>query len=512
MLPITAETIDQFAPTYVDYETRRTTAVEQIGVESPKSDKDFRQAIMLWNEQSKIGWTTAEQEMLALIYAEEAANGRFHGNIFMRAEFGGNTAEHPIFAGMKIDAQRDASGYGPSDFAKLDMQHKLASTKLCQEQHAMIAVHDIGELVDITVDEARDTGALKKEPPEEKLVGPFKIRLAAYALSTGNPSLYGAILQVARERIKIKKAELLADARARKISGDDFVLGVGQEIGRIMNEVQDSLAHEHGQLEDAFTPEIAAAEKDMSNLFKKTQEEEGFDCTLHTLFDKMEGDAHFRHFIGRMKTAPTKDTPLHTRLFQNGEALSFHLASSQRAISAMTYSQKTIPLVLAAAQELQEGAEKDVAMAFARNSSAALIRNQIRILQKSAPVLDLTGKDTETAALTADADKQAGEFARRVSKATELKQRWTEKRHVETVSYPVTKIADVIDTKTLIAVLEKAAQAIETGAWMPTKADLPIGLGELPKEIQPSFEDVKNSAAKYPLEVKDAYKSAGVRI
>ncbi len=511
MQEITAQNVQDFAPTYHGYAHRRATTASMLGVESAVDLKDFRGPVEKINAESGIGLSTEEKNIIALMLTEEEANVRFNANKYIHPHFGGNTGEHPIFISHKVDAMRDAAGYGPTHFADLDPAHQLASARFFQRQHMKSLVHDAGELIDIAYSEQKATGASYKEPEEEALVGPFKISLAAYAINEHTPALYVSTMHEARERIKLVKQELYDKAIAGEITGDAFVAGVGKEIGRIVEETTQRLTGGKEKLDEALAPRYADAAKGLIEIFDSTQVKGGpVEQKIFDMFDKIEGDAHFRHFVGRMPAKPTEETALMERMFGGGKALSYHLASSSDVIAGITYSQKVIPAALTAAEDMPKGPQRDVALAVARQGSALLVRNYIRMLQKAPPVLDLTGADKETPAQSTQEEQQRQAFARRMDIVRDMKDSWLEKARNGERNFPVTRMEGTVDTKTLIAVLDKAAKAIENGSYVPRT--LPIALGALPPQLQVTHSEMLESARRYPLEVATAYAQHGMAL
>lgn len=511
MHAITADNLKQFYPTYSGYAHRRAETASMIGVESSVDLKDFRASIHDLNEKSGLGLTEQEANIVALMLTEEEANIRFNGNKFIHPNLGGNTGEHPIFLSHKIDMIRDNAGYGPSRFSDLDPKLQLSAAQFYQRQHIKSLLHDGGELIDIAYSEQKATGASFKEPEEEALVGPFKIELAAFAISARKPALYVSKMHIARERIKKVKQELYDQAMRGEITGDEFVIGVGHEIGRIIGEIKGDLAAEHNNLRDAMRPEYRNAATSLTQVFESTQTKGDVHQAIFDMFDKLEGDAHFRHFIGRNVVAPDAHTPLMERAFNGGKALSYHLASSKDVIDAITYSQKTIPLALKLAAEMPKGVEREIALSTARQGAAYILRNYIRILQKSPPLIDVSKADDQSAKLTSDPEAQPEQFTARLAKQRELSSQWQAKRQENgSAHYPITAIEGTVDTKTLIAVFDKAATAIENGSYIPTS--LPIGLGPLPAQLHVSAQDVTRCSKTYPLEVSTHYNEHQVAI
>lgn len=520
MQNITAQNIREFYPNYLGYAARRDRVTDAIGVESTVDFKDFRAPIQMLNRESGLGLSEAEENILALQLSEEEANIRFNGNKFIHPQLGGNTGEHPIFLSLKIDATRDAAGFGPSHFSDLDPAHQQAAARLFQRLHVQSQLHDSGELIDIAFSEQKELHATYKEPAEEEEVGPFKIKLAAYAISIRQPRVYVSAMHLARERIKERKAELFSEAKAaldalpadaseaqRQVIGNGFVAAVGKEIGTIMYEITDQMAQKYGDINQAMRPEYRDAAQTLTTMFQSTQKKGRVEQALFDLFDKLEGDAHFRHFIGRGPSAPSATTSLTDRLFNDGKAMSYHLASSKDVMSAVTYAQKTIRPALEAANSLPKGADRDVAMATMRTAAAGMLRNYCRILQKAPPMIDTSEADASSGIPHVAADQRMAEIRKRADTMHALKENWRV-QHAGN-RYPVTEISGVIDTKLLIAVFDKAASAIEQG-YMPTAGK--IGVGPLPPELQVTLADMVRSSAKYPLETRDAYRGEGLAI
>ena len=505
METITPDTLHLFRPTYPEYHRRRIKTAENVGVESAEDLKDFRAEIERWNAESAIGFRKQETNILALILSEEEGNRRFDNNRFIDPDFGGNTAEHPIFIGHKNDAVRDAAGFAPHMFR--EDAKTLASAKLSQMLHARAAVHDIGELIDISFTEQQITKASSKEPPEEALVGPFKIRLAAYAISQRDPMLYIHTMYDARKRIQAKKKELFEQARDGQITGDAFVAGVGSEIKTILDSTASRLGLEKG-MQDTMRPEYREAAASLTTLFDASQDLNGFEGAMFNLMDKIEGDAHYRHFIGRPSAPLPASAGVLERLFNGGRAVNYHLASSDQVIGSITYAQKTIPPVLKEAHDLPAGPERDVALAYARAGVAMMLRNHIRILQKAPPMIDVTRGDKACAVRTDDVGLQQEEFARRIEMQRTLRDQWKVERKSHGRA-PVMSIEGVVDTATLIAVFEKAASVIEQGKYLPGKTDLPIGLGTLPAVLHVTHADIVDSCKKHPMEKHPAYAAVG---
>ena len=525
MRAITATTLNEFRPDYGPVRPRRAEVVKEIGVLSPRKLKNFMSQIERWNRESAVGWSAAEAEILALVIGEEEQNPRFGGNAFIRREHGGNGGEHPVFIGLQVDAARDAAGYGPEAFNPANPE-TLYAAQLSQRLHTMVALHDVGELVDISLSDVQALSGKKKEPDEEAWVGPFKLKLAAYALAQGNPKLYTRTLDAARQRIETLKPRLFAIAanlngevideaaepelvtvlkaqlgkryqpgQPVRLTSDEFVDAVGKAIGIILTEAQTSLHIDDAALGTVYGPACHS----LSNVFDSTQQFKGnFEGELFTLFDKLEGDAHFRHFAGHMPEAPTRRTPLTERLFQKGEALSLQAGSSLQILKNISYAQGCIPAVLETAAAMPEGPERRVAERFARAGAAALIANHIRLLQKAAPYIDADMKtpDNKNPALSADDRVQVQGTAQKLGQQALLAHEY--RALGKDTRETITDIRGAEKTEVLIAALDKAAELIRDGHFTPTAADLPLPLGTLPDALQMSAEEVRERAARHP--------------
>lgn len=492
MRTITTETLPEFRPTYDEYERRRLATAKHIGVESEEDLKDYRSQIEQWNTHSAIGFDKAETNIIALILSEEEANIRFNNNVFMHRDYGGNTAEHPLFMGHKIDALRDNAGFGPARFLK--DYRTLPAARLCQSLHALTAMHDIGELIDISFSEQKIVNASFKEPPEEALVGPFKLQLAAYAISQRDPMLYIHTMYEARKRIREVKQSLFEQAKAGTITGDAFVTGVGHEIRSIIDDTTAKLEQGRGPLTAQLRPEYSTALSTLVGIFNHSQSLTGFEGAMFNLIDKYEGDSHFRHFIGRPKSEHSHTTPIMERMFNNGTHLSYHMASSAQVVNSVQYAQKAIPAVFAEAEALPPGDEKEVALSFARAGTAALLRNHIRILQKAPPMIDVSKQDNKDAALTADETLQTSEFRRRLDTQRSFIRAWDAQQHIKEWK----TIEGIVPRDLIIAALDKAASAIEEGRYTPTAKDIPIGFGPLPEALYVTRSELERASQKHP--------------
>ncbi len=501
---ITQDNLTAFRPEYDEYTRRRIKTAGQIGVESTEDLKTYREEFRNWNRESKIGFSAQEENILALILLEEQGNRRFNSNKFIDEDFGGNTAEHPIFMGHKIDYLRDNAGFGPGTFDGANPR-TLEAARLSQKLHAMSAVHDIGELMDIAYSEQKLIGATKKEPDEEKLVGPFKLTLAAYAISSGDPMFYVRTMHEARQRINERKKEIFNETLERqkdpevdkKESGNACIDAIGKEIQIIIDDTLVTIENAKGPLHSQLRPEYREALAGLTGVFEEAQAMNGFSGAMFNLIDKYEGDSHYRHFIGKSRHPYAEDSNMVDRAFNGGRSLSYALASSDQVLGDITYSQKVIPAVLSEADKLEAGPAKDVAVAFARAGAAAILRNHIRILQKAPALLDLTKADNKNAVFSKEAEAREGEFVRRLEMQGQLLGR------IETKHYPVTTVGGVMDTKTLIAVIDKMASAIENGTFKPKAA--PFLLGELPANLQVTLADVRHAIEKYPSAVAKEY-------
>lgn len=558
MREITLENLEEFKPKDAEYKKRRDATAARIGVLSQEDLKPFREEVLRWEQDSRIGLERTETNILALLLAEESQNTRFAENKFIAREHGGNGAEHPIFIGHKIDAVREAAGFGHKNF-RIDEQH-LAAARLSQKLHAMGALHDTGEIADISLSEFVKLGkGKKKEPDEEALVAPFKIRMAAHAICIGNPREYIEVINRLKKEIDAAKSTLFEEAMAKKERGEEGVsdwyvdsLGavMGEAIRRFEAEYQLETFFQHPFANDKQKPlkeKYAPAVNSLLALFEQSQklkpdqgellDDEGklrmFESKMMNLFDKLEGDAHFRHFIGMpLDEHAAKSRKLVDRLFNVGDhgdqTITFMMAGSPQVLSSILYSQKTIPDVLNAAEELPDGPAKEMAQQFARHAAAEILRNHATILQKAPPFIEMTSDTPNTPekdlqARVADRRKrrphvaQVGQdgtppptdVAERQRQFLEDRQAVQEGLHgLWVAEHPngrsETKKIDVaMDTQTLIAILEKTACAIEAG-WTPTADQLKgvsIAGTELPPEMQiASKREVIELSKPYPLE------------
>lgn len=520
MLPINPATLAQFTPTYGEFSRRLNAVVEHIGVESQTALKDYRAMLRQVFNESAVGLTEEERDILTIMLAEEAANKRFSGNKWLAKDRGGDTAEHPIFISLQIDKLRDMAGFGPAKWDQLKPEIQMEVAKLSQALHVRAPLHDSGELVDIAADIARELHCTKKEPDEEALVGPYKIMLATYALAQGDQPHYTSAIRQARKWVQQKEQELLANARAGAISGDDYVNGVGREIAAVIGEQTQELLREMNLPSPAPTgdamADLMAAQKTMrqklpepyraaldglTETFAGTQKIEGYTEWMFHLMDKLEGDAHFRHFAGLPSRPKAAASPsLRERFFPHNEPLDYSLVSGSEIAFAIRYSQKAIVNTLREAEALPPGPQHDVALAFARAGAADVLRNHIRILQKAPHALDLTN-DSAKVARTAEPAAQDAAIATRHGAARDAKARWAEQRQARGFA-PITEIdPERVATRELIAVLDKAANAIETGRYRPTREEMiPIGQGKLPAALQVTQQEALESSQRYPLQ------------
>lgn len=519
MRPITPETLPEFEPSYAEFQRRINQMADRIGVESGRKVKDYRAAVQEWFRDSAVGLTGPEIEILTAMLAEEASNKRFSGNKWLAKGRGGDTAEHPVFIGLQIDKLRDLAGFGPGHWHKLSPEMKVEVAKLCQALHVRAPLHDGGELVDIAADIARDLKATKKEPDEEALVGPFKIVLAAQSILHEDPGHYTSAIRAARKRVQAEEQRLQQAAREGKISGDEYINGVGRKIAEVIGEQTQELLRElditpppatgHpmtdltaaiAQVRARMPEEYRQAVTHLTQAFEGTQQIKGYTEWMFHLLDKLEGDAHFRHFAGMPSTPLPANASLRERLFPNNEHLHYSLAAGSEIEFALRYSQKAIVNTLKEAESLPAGPQREVALAFARAGAADILRNHIRILQKGPHALNLTG-DSAKVRPTRDADEQDTHIATRQQVARDTGAHWGIQRKARGIA-PITHIDPAcVSTRELIAVLDKAATAIESGRYRPVREDqIPIGQGALPPALQVSMQEALDSSLKYPLQ------------
>lgn len=513
MKKITQENLAEFRPTYAagSYEERLEDFVEKVGVESGLPQRAYEEALRDWNVKSGIGFTEEEVKMLGLIYKNDEGNNRFDNDTFLHTSKGGNTAEHPMFMGLAFDSFKDAAGFTPDRFDP-ESPDTLRLAQLSQETHAMIAVHDVGEVIDVSFAEQVKTGASKKEPEEEALVAPFKFKMAAYALSIGQPELYEEAVRDLKESALAAKREYYQQAIDGKISGDEFVDSFGKVIGQKIAEAEARID------ESGIAPAYAAAAAELTTHFENAEAYQGMAGAMLAIIDKYEGGYHYAHFAGKAAkdqgaiAAATSDMDaeqrMFSRIFGNGESASYSLANSGNMLSQMAYSQKLLVQTFDAA-DAQPEETREMAQKLAGASGAGIMRAVIGLLQKAPPFVDFSAtRDSEPAiTLSDDPDTQKTGFLERLEHQRSLRD--AALATIKGRRGDINRIEQVMDTKALIAVFDKAAQRMESGEWRPDgkPGSMIFTPGEdLPEALRVSHSELVASSKKYPLDVASEYK------
>lgn len=504
----------RYRPSYAEYNQRFSAYNDVIGVESALENKDYGSALRQWNVESSIGFSEAELDILSLIYSVDEQNKRLENDPFAHPAHGGNTAEHPIFMGLAFDHFRDTVG--------LDGARDKDIAALSRHVHKLIAVHDVGEVIDVSFSEQKASGATFKEPPEEELVGPFKLKLAAYALSTNQPELYIDTVTGMKSAAIEAKQRLFEDAVAGKITGDEFILGFGKVIGQKVAEAEAAMQH-HGESDKTY----ADAANNLIAHFKEGEAKNTTAGYLMALVDRYEGTAHYSDFLGKaakqFAAANPTDNPeerMFNRLFGAGDNLSYTLADAKSIVAELKFSHKPILAAFDAATKETDPKMAQTATKLVGSISAGILRARIKLLQHSAPLLDFSGEADKDAAVTptANRDEQESQLSARLrvqrqARDTALPAMRQRRGHVESIE-------PVMDTKSVIAVLEKAANAMENGTWtpQPTKSGLTFEIGEkLPEALRVTPQELKASNQRYPLDVaaefrQDRLKGQSIRI
>lgn len=518
MKKITAENLAEFAPQTGSYETRLNDFIDDVGLESMSQRKSYGAALRRVNRESGIGFTKEEIQILDLIYTMDERNERFDNDTHIQPGHGGNTAEHPIFMSLAFDSFKDKAGLGGTAFDPKS-EESLRVARLSQQVHGMIAVHDVGEIIDISFGEQLKAGATYKEPEEEKLVGPFKFKLAAYALSVGMPEIYADTIHDIKETATKAKKELFEQAVRGEIAGDDFVAGVGKVIGAKIAEAENKM--------QAFTPamEYADAAEKLSDLFHEAETGTSVAAKLLGLTDQFEGSFHYAHFAGKgvrdfAEKVARKNPELSEQApeqafriqhFGDGQSADYALAKSSAIEGQITYPQKSMMGAFKAVEQASEDT-KDIADKLVRAAVGSIFRNMIEVLRKSPPLVDFSDNQKKEPGIlpTAVATEQDAAFATRLEVQRELL-----KKSLSTTSFKdreVTTLEGVMDTKAVIAVVEKAIRRIESGEWRPdtssgAKHVLPVR-GELPEAIHVNRKEIVESSKRNPLAVASAYRDA----
>lgn len=503
MQKITQENLKNFRPNYKPYQERLDDFVSDVGVESRLSKRDYEAAVRRWNSESAIGFTEEEVKILSLIYKCDEQNNRFDNDTHVHSSKGGNTAEHPMFMGLAYDNFKDVGGLGGDSFDP-DSPETLKAAQLSQQVHAMIAVHDVGEVVDVSFAEQIKTGASKKEPQEEELVGPFKFKLAAYAIATNQPELYEKTVRDLKTSALAAKREYFQQAMDGKITGDEFVDAFGRVIG-------EKIAEAEAKIDTSAMPaSYANAADTLTHMFEEAEAGKSMPAKLLAIVDKYEGGAHYAFFAGKSTKDFAADSPetdperrMFSRLFGAGDSASYTLASSATVLSQLAYSQKLLIQTFDAADNEPEET-RAIAQKMAGAAGGGIMRAIIGLLQKAPPFIDFNAtKDSEPSiTLSDDPEVQREGFTQRLETQRSLQNQ--ARAAMKERKGNVTVIDGVMDTKAVIAVFRKAAEAMETGTWRPQgkpgSAIYTLG-EELPKEIQATREDMKAASKEYPLDV-----------
>lgn len=510
MKEITQENLAEFAPDYGDYDTRLNRYIKNVGLESQNLTKPYGSAVRKLNEGSAIGFSEEEMKVLELIYKVDERNERFDNDTHIAKGNGGNTAEHPIFMSLGFDSFKDKAGFGPDSF-DANSPETLKVAKLSQKVHGMIAVHDVGEIVDISLGEQLKTGASYKEPEEEALVGPFKFKLAAFALSEGKPELYEDTIRAIKDGAKDAKEELFQQAMRGEITGDEFVAGVGHFIGAKVAETEEKMKG------NKTSPAFSAAADTLSNLFLEAEHGNSIESHLLHLTDQFEGGFHYLAFAGKegKLTEEKSNDPasLMSNMFKGEDAVSYHLAKSSSVQGQTAYSQKSMIKALKAAEN-EPDETRDIAEKLVTSATTSILRNIVKLLQKSPPFVDFSAANKEEPGVNKtgdDAEREAG-FATRLDVQRGLMGKALPA--MQDKDRVVTALDGVVDTKAVIAVFDKAAKLLDAGEWRPdtntAKLVVPTG-GELPEALHVNRQDIRESIKANPLEVAKDFRDRTFR-
>lgn len=521
MKTITQGNLKDFKPDYGDYKTRVEEFARIVGVESDTAEQDFDTALDDWDRSSAIGLTDAERDVVRLYFSVAMHNRRCDSDRYVHPEHGGNTAEHPIFMGLAFDECMRKAGFGPDTFDPESPQ-SLQAARLAQRVHAMSIVHDAGELVDISFSEQQQVGASRKEPDEEALVGPFQFKLAAYALSVGKPELYVDGMKRLKENALAAKEKYYAMALRGEITGDEFVTEFGKVVGENIDEGEKHID------ENAISPEYRKAMDTLTELFLSAEEKRGISGVLLGLLDRYQGFAHYSRYAGKA----AKDYGLSTdvedaeermfnRLFGDGRAMSFTLADSATVIGEINFAQRYIAPAFAALEEEPEET-RGMAERLVRTMAADMLRARIELVQKGPAFLDFSGKNADEPAVRQGEQERDEAFAQRLETQRAMnKQALDGLRERSREGRPVEALDGIVDSKAVIAVLEKTAAAIESGTFTPASAKgniIPNGEGSrLPEALQVTPEEIRAATRRYPLDAAkdfrgDRFRGEPVRI
>ncbi|MGB1539510.1 MAG: hypothetical protein ACPG80_00980, partial [Rickettsiales bacterium] len=331
---ITQENLQAFKPDYPDYPIRVTEVASNVGVDSAHAEPDYDWGLQRWNRESAIGFSEDELDIIKLVYSVAKDNKRYDNDPFLHPNHGGNTASHPMFMGIKYDHLKREAGFGPDQF-DAQSPETLWMAKLSQKVHGMMAIHDVGELVDVSFGEQLATGASKKEPDEEALVAPFQFKLAAYALSQNDPDIYRTTMNEMKERALKAKQHYFEEAQAGKITGDEFVDAFGKVIGEEIAQAEAKMG------EQSIEPAYKEAIQSLHALFEEAEQGNTFAAKVFYMIDKLEGCTHYARYIsegakfsGANMDAADEEEAMLNRVFGDGQTASFHLAHSSKLVDA----------------------------------------------------------------------------------------------------------------------------------------------------------------------------------
>lgn len=518
MKKITQENLHEFKPEYGEYFERIEEFAEIVGVDTPENARRYGKGLREWNRTSAIGFTDAELDIIELVHSVAKDNRRYDNDPFIHPDHGGNTAEHPIFMGVAFDKFKKEAGFGPENFDP-DSLETLKVARISQKLHGMAAVHDMGEMVDISYGEMMATGASRKEPDEEALVAPFQFKLAAYALSTGQEELFHETMRELKAEALEAKQELFAKAMAGDLSGDEFVTAFGKVIGKQIAKAESKFT------KSDITPEYREAMDNLEHLFEQAETWQGIEGRMFATLDKFEGSAHYARYAGRgakeYGTTTGESDPerqLMNRMFgeKPGDSMSYSLMNSPGYVDQVKYTVKTVAAMF---DELDKVPEEDrsVAEKLVRSMAANVVRITIPLMQKGPAFIDFDADKQSEPEIDPVNQSEPVSFAQRLDAQRDMRDRALPK--LKSRKGHVNIIEGVMDAKAVIAVMEKTAAAIESGQFTPdgsSKTLFPLGK-ELPDVLKVTPKDLKAAAQKYPLDVasdfrRDQFQGESVRI
>lgn len=518
MKKITQENLHEFKPEYGEYFERIEAFAKIVGVDTPESERRYDKGLREWNRTSAIGFTDAELDIIELVHSVAKENRRYDNDPFIHPDHGGDTAEHPIFMGVAFDKFKKDAGFGPDNFDP-DSPETLKAARISQKLHGMAAVHDMGEVVDISYGEMMATGASRKEPDEEALVAPFQLKLAAYALSTGQEKLFAETMRALKAEALEAKQELFAKAVAGELSGDEFVTAFGKVIGRQIAKAESKIS------KDQIAPEYHEAMDNLEHLFEQAETWQGIEGRMFATLDKFEGSAHYARYAGRgakeygdaaHETDP--ESKLLSRMFgeKTGDSMSYSLMNSSGYVDQIKYTVKTVAAMFDELDKLPEE-DREVAEKLVRSMAAGVARITIPLMQKGPAFIDFDADKQSEMEVDLVNQGESASFAKRLDAQRDMRDRAlpklkNRKGHVDVVE-------GVMDAKAVIAVMEKTAAAIESGQFTPdgsSKTLFPVGEA-LPEALRVSPAELKAAVQKYPLDVasdfkRDRFQGESVRI